>query len=133
MMNDEQKKDPSSLPFIIYHSSFIISSFWSESQLLELACVDRRRSVGHQVAGALVLREGDHVADVRRSRQHHRQTVQAQSDAAVRWSALAQRVQQEAEAPPRFVLAHAQHGEDTLLHPRVVDTDTPAADLATIE
>src|SRR5947209_2118500 len=66
-------------------------------QFLQLPPVHRGRRPGHQVAGLLVLREGDHVADVRRPGQHHRPAVDAERDAPVRRRPVLQGVEQEAE------------------------------------
>src|SRR5215472_5288909 len=82
----------------------------SESQFLELFRIDRRRRARHQVAGALILRERDHVADVGGAGQHHGPAVQSQRDAAVWRRAEFQRIEQEAEALLRLVWRHSQHG-----------------------
>ena len=54
-------------------------------------------------------------------------------DAAVRRRAVAQRVEQEAEARLRLLLGDAEHVEDLLLDLGAVDTDRPAADLHAVE
>src|SRR5206468_1508269 len=84
-------------------------------------------------AGALILREGDHITDVRGSRQHHGQAVQTEGDAAVRWSAELQRVEQETETAMRLLLAHAEYGEQSLLHDGIVNTDAAAAALVAVD
>src|SRR5262249_16909567 len=104
----------------------------SEPQLLELARVDRRRGVGHHVAGPLVLRERDHVADVLRASQPHREAIQTQGDAAVRRGTRLQRIEQEPEALSRLFFAHAQHPEHMRLHLWIVDSDAAAADLVAV-
>ena len=52
-----------------------------------------------QILSALRLRKRDHVADRFNAAHQRNHSVKAERDSAMRWSAILQRVEQEAEFP----------------------------------
>ena len=68
----------------------------AQAQFTQLLGRHRGRSLGQQAGGLLGFGEGDDVADAGRPGQQHDQTVQAESQPAVRRRALLQRLDQEA-------------------------------------
>ena len=92
-------------------------------QLSQLVLRYGRRRVGHQVDGLCALREGNHLAQAGRSGQQHHNAIQTQRDAAMRRRAVLQRVQEEAEARARLVVADAERVEDHLLHVFAMNPD----------
>ena len=74
------------------------------------ASVIRRRSTAHRVEARLVLRERDHVAQVRLAGEHHRHPVDPERDAAVRRRAHRERVEEEAELRALVVARSSRAG-----------------------
>ena len=68
----------------------------------ELYLADRRRRFRHQILRRRGLREGNHVANGFFAGQQHHHAVNSQRDAAMRRSAVGQRVEEKSEALPRF-------------------------------
>src|SRR5204862_5591628 len=62
-----------------------------------------------------------------------RDAIEAERDAAVRRRAVFERLEEEAEAELRFLLADVEQRENAALHRRVVDSDAATADFAAIE
>ena len=104
-----------------------------KAQLAELGRVDRSRRVGHRLLRLLVLGERDHVADVLGAEPLHDHAIDAPRPPAVRWHAVLERLEQEAELPSGLVGIDAQGGEDALLDRGVGDADAPAADLPAVD
>ncbi len=102
-------------------------------QFGELLGVDDVGRGGHQLGRLLRLGERDHVAQRVGAGQEHGEAVQAERDAAVRRRAVAQRLEQEAEAALRLVVRDAEQVEHLGLHVRAVDADGAAADLGSVE
>ena len=75
------------------------------SKLLEQFLLDLRRRAAHRVDARLVLRERDHVAEVRLAAERHQHALDPERDPAVRRRAHGQRVEQEAELPALLLLA----------------------------
>src|SRR5215207_685668 len=73
-----------------------------QAYLAELRLVDRGRGAGQGVGARGGLREGDHVADRVGARQSLDDPVEAVGDASVRRGAVAQCLEQEAEARLRL-------------------------------
>ncbi len=73
----------------------------TEAELAELGLVDRRRGVGERVAARLRLREGDHLTDVLLAGEDRDEPVDADREPGVRRRAVAERLEQEAEAGAR--------------------------------
>ena len=78
------------------------------------------------------LREGDHVADRVGAGEPLDDAVEPVGDAAVRRRAVAQRLEQEAEARLGFLGVDPERGEDLLLHVGAVDADRAAAHLLAV-
>src|SRR4051812_29466099 len=104
-----------------------------EAKFFQLLRINRRRRPRHEITRLLIFREGDDVADVRGAGEHHGKAVEAQRDAAVRWSAELEGVEQEPEARFRLLFGHAEHLEEARLHLRVVDTDAAATAFVAVD
>ena len=89
-----------------------------QADLAQLRLVDRRRRAGQRVGAGGGLREGDHVADRVGAGEALDDAVEAVGDAAVRRRAVAQRLEQEAEARLGFLRVDAERGEDLALQRR---------------
>src|SRR5690348_603207 len=83
-----------------------------ELQLAQLLWIHRRRGACHQVHGLRRLRKRDDLANRRLARQDRDDAIEAERDAAVRRCAVLERVDEEAEAELRLLLAHPQQLED---------------------
>ncbi len=95
-------------------------------QITNLPRVDFGGGAGHWVGGFLGLGEGDHVADVVAAGEHHDPAVEAQGDAAVGGGAVAEGVEEEAEALFGLFFFDVHQVEDPLLDLRIVDADAAA-------
>ena len=84
---------------------------------------------GERVGAGGGLGEGDHVADRVGAGEALDDAVDPVGDAAVRRRAVAQRLEQEAEARLGLLRVDPERGEDLLLHLGVADTDRAAAHL----
>jgi hypothetical protein len=73
-------------------------------QLPQLFFVDRRRRPRHEIDGLRGLWKRDDVPDRRFSAEDGDRPIQADRDAAVRGCPVFERVEEEAEAEPRFVV-----------------------------
>src|SRR5262245_13191694 len=67
----------------------------ADEELVELFLVHRGRGVGHEVGALLGLRERHDVAQRLGAAQEHRQAIHSEGDAAVRWGAVAEGLEQE--------------------------------------
>src|SRR5205085_4294778 len=97
----------------------------SNPQLPQLCLVHRRWRIHHLVARLRRLREWDHITQALAAAQDHNDTVQPERDTAMRWRAVLQRFQEEAEARARLVVTHSQRAEDLRLHILPMDTHRP--------
>src|SRR4051794_98648 len=102
------------------------------AQLSQLLLTQRRRSAGEHPRAARRLRERDPLADRARARQQRHDPVEPEGDTAVRRRAVAERLEQEAEALARLVGSDPDRVEDLLLHLARVDTDRPSAELPSV-
>ena len=98
-------------------------------QLAELLLGDGRRGVHHQILGALVHREGDHLANVLRVGEQHDHAVHARRDAAVRRRAVLERAGERREAVENDVRAVAGDLERLDHHVETVVADRAGGEL----
>ena len=105
----------------------------AQAELAQLRVVDRRGRAGQRVRAARGLRERDDVADRVAAGEQRDDAVDAERDPAVRRRAVAQRLEQEAEAPLRLLGVHPEDLEDLALDRRVVDADRAAAELPAVD
>ena len=71
-------------------------------QFAQLLLVHRRRRLRQQALRTLGLGEGDHVADGFGTGHHGDDAIQTEGQTAMRWRAILQRVEQEAELELRL-------------------------------
>ncbi len=95
----------------------------AQAQLGELRTVDGGRRAGHGVGPRLRLGEGDDLADVLLTGQDGHEAVDAEREPAVGRGAVAERAEEEAEAPVGLLRGDAQEAEDALLQLGLVDPD----------
>ena len=103
-----------------------------KSQFVELLDGYRCRSLEHEIDPALVLRERNHVANTRLVGDDHRKAVDPHRDAAVRWCAVFQRVEDRPEALGLILHLVPHEREDAFLFGAIVNADTPAAEFVSI-
>ncbi len=102
-------------------------------QFSELLFADGRRRRAHQIDRLGRLGEGDHLTDRLLAGQKHDDPVQSQRDAAMRRSAVAECLQQEAESLFRFLTLDAQGIENLALYVLAMNTDRTPSDLDSVE
>src|SRR4051795_2212913 len=105
----------------------------ADAELAQLLVVDPRGGAGERVAAARGLRERDDLADRVAPAEQRHDAVDAHRDAAVRGRAVAQRVEQEAEAAVGVLLAQPDDLEDLALDLGRVDADRAAAELPAVD
>src|SRR5687767_15044199 len=101
-------------------------------QVLEILRLHRSRRALEQGARRGCFGKSNHVAKRWRAGKQHRNSVEAERDATMRWRAGAQRLEQEAEPNARFGFVDAQQCKDTALHPLVMNANASAAELGTV-
>src|SRR6266853_2541109 len=119
----------------LIHSAFMLSFLRrakADMQLAQLLLVDRRRSVGEQVLGALGFGKGDHVAEGFRAGHHGDDAIETEGDTSVRRRAVLQRLEQESELLLRFLRADRKSPEHLGLDLLAVDAHRAPADLRTV-
>src|SRR5207248_1964588 len=67
------------------------------------------------------------------ARHRHHQSIKAEGDAAVRWCAISERLQQKAETLAGFLVADAEGPEHPRLQVGEVDANRSAAELESVE
>ncbi len=77
--------------------------------------------------------EGDDFADGFFAGEEHDDAVEAERDAAVRRSAVGQRVEEEAEAAAELFFGEAERFEEALLHVLAMNSDAAAAEFDAVE
>src|SRR5688572_11168747 len=87
----------------------------------------------HRIDACLVLREGDHVAQVLLAPEGHEHALDPERDAAVRGRAHRERVQQEPELAPLLLRRELERVEDARLELLLVDPERAAADLDAVD
>src|SRR4051794_20128228 len=95
----------------------------AEAELGELVGVDGGGGAGQGVDAGLGLGEGDDLADVLLAGEEGDEAVDAEGKAGMRRGAVAEGVEEEAEAGLGLFGLDAEEGEDPLLDVRAVDTD----------
>jgi hypothetical protein len=106
---------------------------YSDSELIELFFVHRRRRIGHQILRGGRFREGDHFADGFLAGEQHDDAINAKRDAAVRRRAISQRVEEKAKAAAQLFFGQAERFEQALLNILAVDSDAAGAELVTVQ
>src|SRR5437879_9819309 len=109
---------------------------WSSdvcSSDLELAGINRRRRVGHEVHCRGGLGEGDDFADGLFSGQKRHHAVKPQRDAAVGRGAIGERVEEKPEALSRLLVRQPQRPEHARLDVLAVNPDTAGAQLDAVQ
>src|SRR5699024_332547 len=119
----------SSLSFFLF-----LSCFWLEINASFLTLLRRNWCwrIGEWVYSATGLRECDDVADGVEAAEQRDDTVPAQSEAAVWWRTVLERIQEAAELLLCFFVPDTPDVEAELLHISVVDTDGAAADFIAV-
>src|ERR1051325_4447272 len=79
------------------------------------------------------FRKCNYVTQRRCPGEHHRNTVETERDATVRWCARLERIEQKAEPILRLFFVDTQQTENPLLQRRVVDADAATAKLGSVE
>src|SRR5438874_1248168 len=102
-------------------------------QLAQLLLADRRRRVDEQILAALRFGKCDDVANRIGAAHQRNGAIEPERDAAMRWSAVLERIQQKAEFPPLIFRRNAKCSEHLLLHFRAVNAHRSAADLPTVQ
>src|SRR3954447_6616316 len=103
-----------------------------DPKFAQLPLVDRRRRARQRIGPGGGLREGDHVADRLCPVQQRDHPVQPVGDAAVRRGAVAERLEQKAEAVLGLLLVDSDRLEHLSLHPGVVDADRTSSNLPSV-
>ena len=101
----------------------------AQLQFVELFRVEHARGVEHHVAAAVVLREGDTVADGVEFCEDAHEAVETESKSCVRRCAIFECVDEEAELGHSALRCETEYLEHLLLQFAVVDTQTASADL----
>ena len=102
-------------------------------QFAQLCFVNRARCTRQQALGTLCFGEGDDVADALCLGHERDQAVQPKRQAAVRWRAVLQGVQQETELDLGIFGRNLQCGEDLALHVGTVDTHRATAQFPAVQ
>lgn len=102
-------------------------------EFAELFEVDVGGAVGHEVDGFVVFREGDDFADAVLATGEHGDAVEAEGEAAVRWGAKAEGVEEVGELLLLLFGADAKDGEHFFLEFAFVDPDGAAAEFVAVE
>ena len=105
---------------IFLHAAFAyrLCSTYLQMQFPQLFLVDGRGRVRHQVHRGGGLRERDHLANRALVAEKRRDTVEAERDAAMRRRAVLERLEEEAEAELRLLVADVEQREDPALRRR---------------
>jgi aryl-alcohol dehydrogenase-like predicted oxidoreductase len=102
-------------------------------QFTQLCVAYRCRRIDHHVDRLRRFGERNHFAQRSRARQNHHNAIEPQRNAPVRWRAVLQCIQKEAEAVPGFFIAHAQRAEYLRLHVLAMDTNRARAQLRAVQ
>src|SRR5688572_28150158 len=124
------------MPFLIGWTArrpLVLSDTELNSKLSQLFLLDLRRRAAHRIDTRLVLREGDHVTQVRLATERHQHPLDAERDPAVWRRAHREGVEQEAELAPLLVLAELKSAEHGGLELRLVDPEGAASDLDPVD
>lgn len=101
----------------------------AQLQFVELFLVECARCLKHHVASAVVLREGDTVADGVKLGEDAHKAVETESETGVRRCAILECVDEEAELGHGLLRCESKDAEHLFLQLAVVDTEAAAANL----
>ena len=104
-----------------------------ELELVELLGRDGRGAAGHDVATAVVLGEGDEVADAVDTAEEGAETVEAEGETGMWRRAVGEGVHEEAELCGGTLVGEAEGVEHLVLERAVVDTDAATTDFDTVD
>src|ERR687891_2571968 len=124
------------MPFLIGWTAgppLVLSDTELNSKLSQLFLLDLGGRAAHRVDARLVLRERDHVTQVRLAAERHQHPLDAERDPPVRRRTHREGVEQEAELAPLLLLAELEGAEDGGLELRLVDPEGAAADLDPVD
>src|SRR5260370_31095166 len=130
-MSELKLRPPKTQTRISFGCLFLL--FDGDSELVQLIFINRRRRIGHQILGGGGCGEGDHFADRFFAGEEHDHAVDAEGDAAVRRSAIRQRVEEKAEPAAKLLFAKAERPEETLLNVLAVDSNAAGTELVAIQ
>src|SRR5699024_864178 len=113
------------LRICLFGSNCVIVFFRNivDSGFSALLIRDWRRCIGEWIMAVPGLRERDDFANRVGARQQRQDTVPPEGNATVRWSAVLESIQQEAELLLGVFIGNAHDVENTFLDVLVVDTD----------
>ena len=100
------------------------------AELLEVGFGGR---LGHHFNATVVFRKCDDIADAVLAGDQHDESVEAEGDAAVRWSAEFEGLEDMAEEELLLFFVHAEHAKHLGLEVGLVDSQAAAADFHAVE
>lgn len=107
--------------------------FYNQSELIELRLVESSRSIDHNIASSIILRECDTVADRVKLSEQRDKTVETVCKATVRRRTELERSHQETELLLSLLRRETKKLEHLMLKLALMDTDRTAADLNAID
>ena len=129
-MNSEARIAKNAKPKITYLPSDLHDL---DAQFLDLLFRNGRGSSQEQIFALLILREGDHFADIRLLGIQHGHAVETPGDASVGRGAKFKRAKHVAETPLGILIRDLEDIEDTFLEIAFVDTHGATADFVSVE
>ena len=102
-------------------------------QLIQLLLIYEARSAQHHIATLIVLWERNAVTNAVQSSEQAHEAIQAVCQTAVRWRTELEGIHEEAELQLCLFWCEAQDLEGALLQSSIVDTDTTATNLYTVD
>ena len=122
----DYRKADDSCCFFHYRFQVIRKLFfyiYNQIQFVQLFLIEEARCVKHHVASAIVLREGNAVADAIQSGKDAHPTVETISQTSMRGCTILESIHQEAKLLLCLLWRKAQDFEHLSLQLRIVDTD----------
>ncbi len=110
----------------------LLLHFDLDTEFVELFLADGRRGLAHDIAAAVVLGEGNEVADGVGAAEERAETVEAEGKTGVGRCAVGEGIHKEAELRLCLFVGESQRMEHLVLEGAVVDTDGAAAHLDTV-
>jgi len=105
----------------------------SNPQLAQLPIVNRRRRPGHQIHGLRGFRKCDDLTNRRLTTHERHDAIEAERNAAMRWRAVLEGVQEEAESRPGVLVRDPEQPEDVPLHVGPMNPDAAAGDFGAVQ
>ena len=102
-------------------------------QFVKLFVRNRRRGLCHDVTAAVILREGDEVADTILAAEQSAKAVEAEGEACVRRCAVLEGVHKESELFLGLLVSEAEGLEHLLLKLAIMDTDGASTNLGAVK